>query len=876
MGDEDFFSDDAFDDLPDDTLQQLEQNAISSTQRAKAAGPASRFPPNNRLGSNSNLSAAAPVKSKLPWRPPQPQSRPLPQPQYIPQAPPASAPAPPSSDYGLDDEEDIINLDEPSMVIQPASGPHTNAFSNNNASRVPSAAARSKPTLSSSTSAAFAAADAELDAHNNQWIHAPHLQPQPQNGNGNNSMDLTTLQSRIAELEAESARLQQSEAAARTAAAVKAGENAIVRSKAEAQAKEYERRIAVMQKLAADDAVRAKQELEVQRKESEKMATDNRFLQHDLEQESERVKRLNGGMGKMRAMGSGTPKKGGRTTGIGDGFEDLEVTAVSPSRSREKMMGTPKHGAKRRRTANDSPVAALSFTQLPAPPGGVSRQVSGDGSVTSSASEMKVKVLETDQRYAFMQRLLNHIPYPGHSRSIEALSKHHLPSTSTNPTPRSLSADLLDLLSYPAPAGTEQETGTDYLPLKLSRALLKLWTHCLNSHFHAPLYLLLDLLRFALYSELPDIKAQLIEEVVPLCIRTVDLIATPAARMSSNPTYAASLDREKLDETTEELCPDEVMEFLLQLCEAATLVEGRLEVFWREVGLEFALLMLHRCHPVAQINAMLRMLSTSALEGSFGPLAEDRGMQVSQENGILDRMTSLIFEIPEVPEGEEGYSEVEVAGMRIHLLGVLRALCQTDHGCLLLAENRSLIGRLIRFLDGQINRLYTLPPAFSQVSRTGNSARGASALSRTRSAGEGGGDCSAHGLVVKTINTTTRLFYHILRVHNETIDLTAKLNVIHGGHQKFLVCMSRVAFSEQSVLEQGIEDEVVEAAHSILDSYLSPEEGEAIVAAVETPRGSKGSHREEGVGMGVGLGDGSVVGGMDGEEGDVDMDGDHG
>ncbi|KAK5729235.1 hypothetical protein LTR15_002377 [Elasticomyces elasticus] len=862
MGDEDFFSDDAFDDLADDTLQQLEHNAISSTQRAKAAGPASRFPPNNRLG--SNISAAAPVKSKLPWRPPQPQSRPLPQPQYIPQAPPASAPGPPSSDYGLDDEEDIINLDEPSMVIQPASGPHTHNFSNNNhAPRVPSAAARynPKPALSPSTSAAFAAADAELGAHQNQnqWTHAPHLQHQPQNGN--NSMDLSALQSRIAGLEAESARLRQSEEAARTAAAVKAGENAIVRSKAEAQAKEYERRIAVMQKLAADDAARNKAEVERERKEREKMATDNRFLQHDLEQESERVKRLGGGAGKTRT-GSGTPKKvNRRTMGLGDGFEDLEVRGVSPSRSREKMMGTPKHGAKRRRTANDSPVAALSFTQLPAP-GAISRQVSGEQSVASSSAEMKVKVSDVDQRYTFMQRLLNHIPYEGHERSMEALSKFHLPPTS----PRSLSADLLDLLSYPT-ASTEQETGKDYLPLKLSRALLNLWTHCLNSHFHTPLYLLLDLLRFALFTQSPETKARLIEEAVPLCIRTVDMIATPAARMSSNPTHAANIDREKHEKMAEELCPDEVMDFLLTLCEASTLVEGRLEIFWRAVGLEFALLMLHRCHPVGQINAMLRCLATSAMEGSFGPICaldEDvGGRQAGQENGILDRMTSLIFEIPEVPRGEEAYSEVEVAELRICILGVLRALGGTEHGCALLAQNRSLIGRLIRFLDGQINRLYTLPPAFSQqVSKTGGGGDG-KALSQTRSDGEGAGDGSAHGLVVQTINTTTRLFYHVLRVHNETIDLTAKLNVIHGGHQKFLVCMSRVAFSEQSVLEQGIEDEVVEAAHSILDSYLSPEEGEAIVAAVETPRASKGSD----------LGRGMVVDGVvevDGE-GDREM-----
>jgi hypothetical protein len=51
--------------------------------------------------------------------------------------------------------------------------------------------------------------------------------------------------------------------------------------------------------------------------------------------------------------------------------------------------------------------------------------------------------------------------------------------------------------------------------------------------------------------------------------------------------------------------------------------------------------------------------------------------------------------------------------------------------------------------------------------------------------------------------------------------------------------MSRVAFSEQLVFEAGIETEVVEAAHDILDNVLSPEEGEAIVKAVETPRGTR-------------------------------------
>ena len=33
----------------------------------------------------------------------------------------------------------------------------------------------------------------------------------------------------------------------------------------------------------------------------------------------------------------------------------------------------------------------------------------------------------------------------------------------------------------------------------------------------------------------------------------------------------------------------------------------------------------------------------------------------------------------------------------------------------------------------------------------------------------------------------------------------------------------------------------MEAAHTVLDNVLSPEEGEAILKAVETPRGARGS-----------------------------------
>ena len=43
------------------------------------------------------------------------------------------------------------------------------------------------------------------------------------------------------------------------------------------------------------------------------------------------------------------------------------------------------------------------------------------------------------------------------------------------------------------------------------------------------------------------------------------------------------------------------------------------------------------------------------------------------------------------------------------------------------------------------------------------------------------------------------------------------------------MAFTRLAFSDALVLEEGIEEEVVDAAHQLLDEYLTPEEGVALL-----------------------------------------------
>ena len=148
--------------------------------------------------------------------------------------------------------------------------------------------------------------------------------------------------------------------------------------------------------------------------------------------------------------------------------------------------------------------------------------------------------------------------------------------------------------------------------------------------------------------------------------------------------------------------------------------------------------------------------------------------------------------------------------LRIQVLDLLTTFSVSPYGCTRLANLRYCIGRLIKFLDIQLNALYTNPSCFPTTTPSGASS-------------------SPHSLTISSINTTVTLISHLRAALPAPQDIKSKLGVIHGGNHKYLVALSRVAFSEGHCLEEGISEEVAEMAHSILDEGLSPEEGEGLL-----------------------------------------------
>ena len=697
---------------------------------------------------------------------------------------------PPSSDYGFDDE-DVIDLDEPTMVIHPASG-------------LPSRSGRQDKSNNNHHTA---------DAQPEVWTQQEHLHHAQQRAT---DIDVTGLQMRIAELEREQAKLQKSAEDAKTDALSKAGAIAILRSKHDKATKEYERKLSVMQSLHAEETAKQKAEIEAARKERETVKTSNRFLEHDLAQEVERAKRLKGPANQSNVRNGSRAENGTATTPQKayslphrDGFDDDEIITYSPSRSRDRgKSGTPKAGAKRKRPVDASPIPLL-ITEARASP-------MSEGRGTQALEEEEVKTLKgVDRRDAgirVMQRVLNHAPDVGHVRTLEALVQFAFPSMPE----QSISSHLLQGLS-----DFSQDSKHGLAALHVCSNCMDLWERCLQETYYEPLYLILDLFEFVLVPEVVSVRTMVLDRFIPLATKTIDLIAVPLATASRNTAYAESIDKAVQTKLQEEIDIYHVLSLLHMLAMSASLDSGQTKLFWEAMEFDFVLMMLNKAQQLPQINLVLQMVASSILPDSFGTIRSDLQRQSKDESGTIDRLTSLFFEYPDPPPGEEPYDTAEICQLRLEILRTLRSICLTDHGSVALAQHRSAIGRLIRFLDLQVTSLYSIPP--DQVVFVDGQLIDVPQHQ------------SIHGLTVTSINLTTRLLYHLLHNHAEIIDFREKLAIIPGGYHKFLVAFTRLAFSEQLVYEAGIDEEVVDAAHEILDAVLDPEAGDAVVKAVETP-----------------------------------------
>lgn len=601
--------------------------------------------------------------------------------------------------------------------------------------------------------------------------------------------------------------------------------------------KEYNLKDSNREKAYAEERARYLAQVKDLERRLEHVNAANQFLENDIKQEAgksrQKTRTLKDGSGNASKgpAGLATPRKN-KTAYVGDGFDDGDMIMVSPSKPRSKQ-STPKQGSKRKRTVGESPGKPLPLSEnaltksLDSP--SIQEPESHDNILVEfEKDDDKFRVGLSSRATSlllylpiqFLKRLLNHRNPKFGSRFLETMATFALPSNQNQP----LSSMIYDGLAL-------HRSDLQDLQTHVCCILASIWEKCVQELYvsllvnhdyraltlqYSPIAPLIDVILFILAFEPLQKAVGLAETLVPLVINSTK----------------ASLDSESgpsHEETTISSC----LSLLLFLTRNAAQTEETVATVWKLIPHDFPLLVLNlrRPRPLHDLDMMLRILATSNTSISFGPIAFVSTSETqAYASKLLDYLVILLTNRG-TSAVQRSMSKEGLIRLRLSLLQTFSAMIASPAGSRSLALHPLFVGNLILLLNDSLDGLYVTTPGIP-IRET----------------------------FVNIVNLATRVLYTLVTSENtkHLIDRRAKLAAVPGAGHKHLVGLTRLAFLELdenepdasatslpgdadegpsvfsrwnlgSVLEFGIEPEVSDMAHAILDEFLSPEEGEILV-----------------------------------------------
>ncbi|KAG4433559.1 hypothetical protein IFR05_010955 [Cadophora sp. M221] len=696
---------------------------------------------------------------------------------------------PPSSDYGDDfDDED---LDDAVVIDQSRTVPSAPSYSNRNVFGQPPQRDQFRPQQHPNPSPILP--NRQRPNPPPKYSQPNRYQPRPATPQ-NDSMQAeqgsapsTQTNSEVERLQSIIEELTKERNALKVDVSSKAGEISIVRSKHETIIREYEREIAAQRRITEDKMANQQKALEAARIAEKNAATERDFIKRDLAEESERVRKLNKAReAEKKGLDLVTTPKKKKALPHRDGFDDDEIEVLSPSRIspskfQKRNAGSPSKPGKRKRKTAESPASAL--------------QVIHSEKSTESVQQTPIldealiaKLGIQDDRFDFLGMMLDHRVDGTGFRTFEELGKHAYPSAPNE----SFQAIILGKI----PSLGFKKSSKD-LEVHFCELLITIWANCAKEDHYAPVYLFIDMLTFALELNTSSIAPHIIDTLLPVAQLTADQVAIKRFQKCRGPL-------EKYIDVT--AC----MSLLYLAAQGCLSDQEDITRFWKLMRWDLVLFMLSTTQGLTDMCLMIDLLSTSIAPETFGALPTEM-TYFEQTNHTLDKICYYLVETPArllpADNGEpasqvmisENWPASDIFQLRIRLLQLLVAMSRSPFSCSILEANHLFIGRLVSLLSDELDKLYDFKPGRHDSARI--------------------------------ITLGFRLLYHLVTKY-ENLDMQKKLSVIPGGTQKYILCLSRLHYSEDDlVLEAGIEPDIAGLAFELLGLLVTPEEGDAIHAA---------------------------------------------
>ncbi|KAF3014730.1 hypothetical protein E8E14_008447 [Neopestalotiopsis sp. 37M] len=635
-----------------------------------------------------------------------------------------------------------------------------------------------------------------------QARNQPSQAPQ-QSAAGNTDHD--ALQARIQELEL---KLQ-----------TKDGEIDIVRRNLEKRRQDHEREVQALKKQTAEQIAKSERAAETAKAGQKTAITELQFTRRDLEDELNRTKR--------REKDGGTPKKpaAAKVWGVADGFDDVEMVA-SPSKSNRgrnpgavasvmpdppaRLTRTPTKN-KRKRPNIDSPIMALETDQdvIMADDHEAAASTKDVGGLSQSEPpSTQSNPLGVD----YLRVILNHSSGHGRPLTFDYLAGFALP---TKPA-ESLAAILFQKLAL---IGDHQDAMR--LPIDFCDSVIELWLQCRKEGCLAPIGELVSLVSFTLQLNTIGIAPFITEALVSTGLDSWYEIGIPRLRNQSSdgdPSDAAFLNLKEHIPTSSILS---VMYLTALGCATSDPVGNSLSRpivdFWNCVHPDFILMMIksHK-QPIDDFITTLKLLCTSAFDESIGPISTAPNRTVDLVAPlIIERLTYHLLETHQWNVEQEQRWTLCFA-----LLQTLAAFARSPFGMKQLVTHDYAIPRLVIFLSWTIDdmydsnctsRVYMLPDLDSPVSQHD------AGTDNPEEPQEDEPD------EVQTLIAHTMLLLHTIvtnKDNKDKVNISTKLSKFTGARQKYLLSLGRLNFAEE-----GVSEDTAELAHELLELAVTEEEG---------------------------------------------------
>ncbi|CAL8575862.1 hypothetical protein XPA_001762 [Xanthoria parietina] len=801
----DDYSDDDLDALPDSTFRELQHNALESTQQAARGKPPVLAATASSLKKTPAVLAQGlerlSVGAAFPSFPSQRES---------------DFPHLPSSDYG-DLDDDMLDGE----IYDTAQEPGANAIQASRAASLPVGGESTQREqwqaqrygalpkhIQSTGPQAPGLAQMRLDMQGNHVKVGDVRKTASDDGIDRLSRrpDVDALNAQILELQSERDQLEKARQAAEEAALAKSGEIAIIRANQSRSEKIYESKIQALQKLHLEEAARQRLEVDRALAEKQKVTTEKGFLQNDLTEGNAQIRSLQravlgkanttkatAGKDSAKVARPTTPKKN-RSLDHGDGFEDDELQLTSPSKlPYRSKTGTPKAGNKRKRKpVPASPIKPLQLSQANDASGtAVDFPDEAPVQPTSNTTAAQVPAIIApatalpDRRFELSQQVMNHRMNISGKRTFEALSDFAYPSK----TDTRLSTIFLDKVSA---LGVRNDVG--HFPVALALVIISMWKQCVDEKFWSPIQLLLDLTRFTLFISPLSTGPLLIDTLLEVIQSTADVNIIP--RVRRQPQKFSS-----------EVSTFDCLELLKSVADDCVAHEQDIVRFWRCMRFDFIAMTLNVVQPIKELHVVIGLLRTSVQKDTFAMIVPPNdGKQEPSETNLIDLLTRLLVEKLKSPKDEEAYSVLDIAGLRLSVLSLMREMCDNRHSGEALASSQHAVGRLVWVMNDELDVLYDYK--------------------------------YGHEYSAELVNEATRLLFRLRTEYPQSINMHEKLKVIpnSGGVHKHLIALTRLALSEGVFFEDEIDDDVVDCACEMLENLSSPEEAEALREAFSTAR----------------------------------------